>query len=474
MPAAAPDDAPPVGPLAADVHTPLTNAMAPLTAWPIKNVPVLVPDASNIQAWMGAVEPIITFHDADDLTQHGYVPTNAASRGLARQFIIFLSQTTDPSLKCCINSDDTAGSLAALKDLHPSTAQAIEDAAEVINSLRLVDVDVAAYTAAHRAAHTQLGAISATHHHSQVSIHLRRIMKGVEGIPELAAVVLQYGNNDAPTADSVTALFADIRRFAPSHITANNVRSPDGYDDACAVCDRRGHNARDYRTRALLFKDGRLNHAAIAILRDAVDEDRRYGGRAPRGNRGGRGRSRHRHRSAANAAQAQGADDNSGIAGLTALFQQLAHPVNADAAQASRSDSEYNNSRMLFDTGASTTMTPTSRRHIALHPTRATVTMADGSTTRATSAGPAIFPTGASSLRLPALVVPGLRNTLIAASDVARHHDVLIQQRHMYIVPRGKRPVPSQIQACGTLHNGTYALDEPSPNANVAIVPARD
>jgi hypothetical protein len=130
MPAAAPDDAPPVGPddappvgpLAADAHTPLTNAMAPLTAWPIKNVLVLVPDASNIQSWLGAVEPIISFHDADDLTQHGYVPTNAASRGLARQFILFLSQTTDPSLKCCINSDDTAGSHAALKNLRPSTA----------------------------------------------------------------------------------------------------------------------------------------------------------------------------------------------------------------------------------------------------------------------------------------------------------------------------------------------------------------
>jgi hypothetical protein len=96
-------------------------------------------------------------------------------------------------------------------------------------------VDVAAYTAAHRAAHTQLGAMSATHHHSQVSIQLRRIMKGVEGIPELAAVVLQYGNTDAPTAASVTALFADIRRFSPSHITANNVRSPDGYADACRL-----------------------------------------------------------------------------------------------------------------------------------------------------------------------------------------------------------------------------------------------
>jgi hypothetical protein len=100
--------------------------MAPLTPWPTKKVTILAPDASNIQAWLGAVEPIITFHSADDLTQPNYVLANATLRGLVRQFILFLAQTTDPWLKCCITPDDPAG----LKALRPANDQAIEDAAE--------------------------------------------------------------------------------------------------------------------------------------------------------------------------------------------------------------------------------------------------------------------------------------------------------------------------------------------------------
>jgi hypothetical protein len=83
--------------------------MEPAVPWSTKRVPVLETDAANIQAWLAAVRPIIAFHDASQLFTNA-VPRTVPGRALARQIILFLSQTIDGSLSSCLVDDDPAAS----------------------------------------------------------------------------------------------------------------------------------------------------------------------------------------------------------------------------------------------------------------------------------------------------------------------------------------------------------------------------
>jgi hypothetical protein len=84
------------------------------------------------------------------------VPRTAAGRALARQILLFLSQTIDGSLSSCLVGDDTGASWTALLALRPANAKAIENAATTIKKLHLSDTAVGEYTRLHRAAHTAL------------------------------------------------------------------------------------------------------------------------------------------------------------------------------------------------------------------------------------------------------------------------------------------------------------------------------
>jgi hypothetical protein len=98
--------------------------MAPAVPWSTKRVPVLETDAANIQAWLAAVRPIIAFYDASQLLTNA-VPRTVAGRALARQILLFLSQTIDGSLSSCLVGDDPAVSWTALLALRPANAKAI-------------------------------------------------------------------------------------------------------------------------------------------------------------------------------------------------------------------------------------------------------------------------------------------------------------------------------------------------------------
>jgi hypothetical protein len=91
---------------------------------------------------------------------------------------------------------------------------------------------------------------------------MNRILRGIDDIPEVNAIVPQYSNTDDPTNEIVTEIFADIQQHAPAHHVALAQA-----DSVCAVCDRAGLNATNCRTKALLFKYGRLNPAAIDAFR---------------------------------------------------------------------------------------------------------------------------------------------------------------------------------------------------------------
>jgi hypothetical protein len=66
----------------------------------------------------------------------------------------------------------------------------------------------------HRAAHTALHDMDASHYHATVLRQMHRILRGIDDIPEMSAVVLQYSKIDGPTNATITELFADIQQHA--------------------------------------------------------------------------------------------------------------------------------------------------------------------------------------------------------------------------------------------------------------------
>jgi hypothetical protein len=251
--------------------------------------------AANIQAWLEAVRPIIVFHDASQLLTNA-VPRTAAGRVLARQILHFLSQTIDGSLSSYLVDGVPAASWTALLALRSANAKAIEDAAATIKKLRLADTTVGDNTRHHRAAHTAFLDMDASHYRAAVLTQILHILCGIDDIPEMSAIILQNSKIDDSTNVTIIELFADIQQHAPTHHV-----SLAQADILCAVCDRAGHNAANCRTKALLFKNGRINPAAIDALRRLGNDDRR--------SQGGRGRrfesrdSRHKHATAASSAR---------------------------------------------------------------------------------------------------------------------------------------------------------------------------
>jgi hypothetical protein len=227
------DEATPALETFADDNPPPTtrpaNTMAPAVPWSTKRVPVLATDTANIQAWLAAVRPIIAFHDASELLTIE-VPRTPPGRALARQVLLFLSQTTDGSLRSCLVDNDPAASWTALLALRPDNAKAIESTAATINKIRLTDTTVRDYTRLHLATHTTLHDMDANHYHAAVLTHMHRILRGIDDIPEMSAVVLQYSKIDDPTNATVTEL------FAKSNSTPLLIKSPSLKPTAFVPC----------------------------------------------------------------------------------------------------------------------------------------------------------------------------------------------------------------------------------------------
>jgi hypothetical protein len=106
-------------------------------------------------------------------------------------------------------------------------------------------------------------------------------------------------------------------------------------------------------------------------------------------------------------------------------------------------------------------MEPDTRDHHRTARSHTLVTVANANTTRATATGPAILPTFPTPTTLDVLVVPGIRDTLLAASQVAKTSDILIQQDEVGIVSKSPRPLRKDIPAIGMLRNGVYEMHVP-------------
>jgi hypothetical protein len=79
------------------------------------------------------------------------------------------------------------------------------------------------------------------------------------------------------------------------------------------------------------------------------------------------------------------------------------------------------------------------------------------------------------SIRLPkATVVPSFPRTLIGASVLARHADIIIQGDKLYLTAKQRSPPLSAVKATGRAEQGVYVLDEPSAiqQADAAVIAA--
>jgi hypothetical protein len=146
-----------------------------------------------------------------------------------------------------------------------------------------------------------------------------------------------------------------------------------------------------------------------------------------------------KHATAASSARSSTTSQDAVAAEPASLFPETVKNANASSS----SDSQYHHLPsprdvpLIFDTGASTTMMPHTRFHRTVRHTTTAVTMANGDSTRSTGVGEAIFPVVGHGITLQSLVVIGLRAGLIAAGQVAKQHDIQMQTRHMFVVPRG-------------------------------------
>jgi hypothetical protein len=223
----------------------------------------------------------------------------------------------------------------------------------------------------------------------------------------MSAIVLQYSKIDNPINATITELFADIQQHAPAHHVALAQA-----DIVCAVCDRAGYIATNCRTKALLFKNGRINPAVFDALRQLGNDDRRS--QRDRG-RCYEARDRRQQRAIANHVQGAVASE------LASLFPDTVVSANVSSS----SDSQYHHLPsprdvpLIIETGASTTMMPHTRFHRTVWNTTNAVTMANGDSTRAIDVGEAMFPVVGHGIALQSLIVPGLCAGLIAAGQVA-------------------------------------------------------
>jgi hypothetical protein len=109
-------------------------------------------------------------------------------------------------------------------------------------------------------------------------------------------------------------------------------------------------------------------------------------------------------------------------------------------------------------------MAPKIRHHHRTALSRTLITVANANTTRATATVPATLPKFPTTTTLEVLVGPGIRDTLLAASQVAKSPDILIQQDDVFIIPKAPRPHRDSERALGTLRNGVYEMQVPAAN----------
>jgi hypothetical protein len=372
---------------------------------------------------------------------------------LVAQLILFLTQTIHHTLHSVIVDDDPKSTWEAIQALKPNNATRLEQLANEITSLTLSDTTASEYVSAHRAANTTFLSINPTHHYSNPQTYLQRILAGLKSSPHLAALILHHRNASQVSTTLINTIFTDIigatpdtqpiaastRQHRHSHpfnnsrrnhnnnnnnrnnrnnnITNNSMtrfgRGPglQGVKYACMRCKKDNHTDAECS-----FKDSATSHIAHQV-------------------------------------QVQVA---------AALAPYL--PTYSEIKQSGDVE-QYTTipSRILLDSAASTTMAPDTPHHHRTARSHTLVTVANANTTRATATGPATLPTFPTPTTLDVLVVPGIRDTLLAASQVAKPSDILIQQDEVFIVPMSHRPLRKDIRAIGMLRNGAYEMHGPSP-----------
>jgi hypothetical protein len=334
--------------------------------------------------------------------------------------------------------------MGAIQALKPNNATRLEQPANEITSLTLSVTTASEYVSAHRAANTTFLSIDPTHHYLNPQTYLQRILAGLISSPHLAALILHHRNSSHVSTTLINTIFSDIIDATPDNqpIAASTRHHHPNYS---SNHNKNRNNNRNSNRNNSANRFGRgpgfpgVKYACMRCKKDNhTDADCSFKDSATS--------------QIAHQVQVQVA---------AALAPYL--PTHSEIKQSDVVD-QYTTlpSRILLDSAASTSMAPDTHHHHSTARSRTLVTVANANTTRATAIGPATLPTFPTATTLEVLVVPGIRDTLLAASHVAKSSDILIQQDEVCIIPKASRPDRDSIRTLGKLRNGVYEMQVPA------------
>jgi hypothetical protein len=309
-----------------------------------------------------------------------------------------------------------------------------------ITSLTLSDIIASEYVSAHRAANTTFLSNDPIHHFSNPQTYLQRILAGLKSSPHLDALILHHRNSSHVSTTLISTIFSDIIDATPDNqpIAASTRHHRPNYPS------NRNNNRNNNR-------NSNRNNSANRFGRGPGLPGVKYACmRCKKGNHTDADCSFKESATSHIAHQVQ-------MQVAAALAPYL--PTHCEIKQSDVVD-QYTAmpSRILLDSAATTSMAHDTRHHHRTARSRTLVTVANTNSTRATATGPATLPTFPTATTLEVLVVPGIRDTLLAASQVAKSSDILIQHDEVFIIPKDPRPHRNSIRALDTLRNGVYEM----------------
>jgi hypothetical protein len=403
-------------------------------------------DFGNYPAWTRYIRTLTQHYQCHHLL---HTPTAAdanaddlhAERNLktvlrATTLQLLTVEDTDESTAHSIHASITAGA----PDLDQRAERRHADALE----LDLMALGGPAFVQAQRDAHLDVKTISPSHHYATSAAFMSRILHCIRDVPDLTTTHAIYKHANVTSDAEIYRLLEQIQATVPAPSLASSAGAATRPTKRC-----------EYHPHSVTHTTGEC--------RDKPDRGRgRRGGRA----RGGRGRGGDR-------ANGRGGDGFS-EANMAQLIGAMRAAFTSDYSNVNVTPpDEYTPSprarpahaKRAIDTGAAGVFLSQADAHLltSRSASRLRIGTATGQVVRGTQQGPAVLPGVPNPLRVPkATVVPSFPRTLIGASVLARHADIIIQGDKLYVTAKQRPPSPSAIKATGRAEQGVYVMDEPS------------
>jgi transposase InsO family protein len=410
---------------------PINNDLKP---WSTTDIPTLSPALDNYYDWSSIVQAMVDFHDATHLLTTN--PTPLEQR-LAKQLVFFLSRTVASTHRPALLGQTPAAAWSILQALNPQTGHSLEDLVQRGYDICLADIGPTSYATQHRIIQSQIVQQQAAHHYATPQAYINRVLKGMEGHPDVRHVRTTFRNITQPTLADVENLYREIAD------SCTDTTLPRAH--AASSKDRRNRGSSKY-TRPPRDPTVTDYNCSFCKVDNHITRDCRR---------------KNRYRTDANTSGYKNTVEIANAVAI-ALATMFSSPTsNTSGAQVNEPKSPYPRlPRYLLDSAASITMHPTRRPFRNYQPSNTSVLLADQRTTPAIGEGPSTIPTNGRPLHIPrALHVPHLQDHLVSAAQIAFNNDILFQGSKVYILQPGPKPEPSKVLTKGKRNQGVYELE---------------